>query len=650
MSIVQMSVSAAFIIVVVVIVRALLMYKLPKRTFSALWGVALFRLLIPFSIPAKTSVFSLLEYIRAQMAGGSAATAVSRSVREAATLPDTVISPVADAATKTILPNTVLAFVSPLLLVWLVGIAILGTYFALIYFKCHREFSASLPVDNDFISAWQETHKLKRTYFIRVSDKITVPLTYGVFRPVILLPKRMDLSDEKQLSYILTHELAHIRRLDALTKLIATAALCVHWFNPLVWAMYILLNRDIEISCDERVVRELGETPKSAYALMLIGMAEKKGTLSPLYSSFSKYAIEERINAIMKNKKISIIGILAAALLVAGTISIFATSAVGNVSAMENGKDEKTDTATAWARPPGGEIPEAPYHAPAGMGTWEYLYSWGFLEYDDTTYFQPLYRFNGKWVETIYDPNIWRGYDYSNFAEHKDVNKRFGEAVGVKVVRDAQTNEIIGLVEMTDEEVNAVRDGNASGQLAEIPVESIESADAESSVPPIDWEKVDPKIRAVIYPDSGKTRLISVNAGDEHHFSPEDWETILLAVKQGLVQWEDETMKTASDYAVSSQNFVQSLTDADVASAKKAAEAYYNTTNSFMLIALELDSNMESSMWVQHGNNDPGDGEDFTPGNLIVFFVSIPRFDIPRTVTLGRASVDAEWKVINEGY
>ncbi|MDR3304590.1 MAG: M56 family metallopeptidase [Clostridiales Family XIII bacterium] len=465
MSVVQMSVSAAFIIVACVIVRALFMHKLPKRAFLALWGIVLCRLLIPVSIPAKTSVFGLIAYIGAQMAGVSSSAAVSLSAQAAAMRPDTVIPPAADTAANAAVSDTVFAFAPPLFFVWLAGIAILGCYFASVYFKCRREFSASLPIGNDFITAWREAHRLKRDYSIRMSDKITVPLTYGVFRPVILLPKRIDLSDEKQLSYILAHEFVHIRRFDALVKLAATAALCVHWFNPLVWVMFILLNRDIEISCDEKVVRELGETPKSAYALMLIGMAERKGAFSPLYSGFSRYAIEERVNAIMKNKKISMLGMLLAFALVVGTITVFATSAVGNAEAAGNGDSEKIDTGIAWARGPGGEIPEAPYHAPAGMSTEEYLYSLGFLEYDDTTYFQPIYRFNGKWAEAIYDPNIWRGYDYSNFVQSNDVNKRFGEAVGVKVVRDAQTNEITGLVEMTDEEMNAARAGLVAWEI-----------------------------------------------------------------------------------------------------------------------------------------------------------------------------------------
>jgi beta-lactamase regulating signal transducer with metallopeptidase domain len=150
-----------------------------------------------------------------------------------------------------------------------------------------------------------------------------------VFRPVILLPKSMDMADEKQLSYVLEHEFTHIRHFDGLTKLAATAALCVHWFNTLVWLMYVLLNRDIEISCDEKVVKSFGETLRSSYAAALLAMEEKKSRFAPLGNSFIKYAIEERIKSIMNIKKTSIIGIAVSCALVVSVAAVFATSATG---------------------------------------------------------------------------------------------------------------------------------------------------------------------------------------------------------------------------------------------------------------------------------------------------------------------------------
>ena len=141
---------------------------------------------------------------------------------------------------------------------------------------------------------------MKRPILVRQSDRISAPLTYGIFRPVILMPKKMDWKNEKQLQYVLSHEYVHICRYDTVTKLIATLALCIHWFNPFVWVMYILFNRDIELACDESVIRQFGEKSKSAYSLMLINMEATKSGLLPFCNNFSKNAIEERITAVMK--------------------------------------------------------------------------------------------------------------------------------------------------------------------------------------------------------------------------------------------------------------------------------------------------------------------------------------------------------------
>ena len=103
-----------------------------------------------------------------------------------------------------------------------------------------------------------------------MSDQIVSPLTYGILRPVIILPKRMDWEDHNSLYFVLTHELAHIKRWDAAWKLCLAAVLAVHWFNPLVWMMYALANRDIELACDEKVIRTVGSKRRVAYARVLV--------------------------------------------------------------------------------------------------------------------------------------------------------------------------------------------------------------------------------------------------------------------------------------------------------------------------------------------------------------------------------------------
>lgn len=178
---------------------------------------------------------------------------------------------------------------------------------------------------------------------VRVCDRIDSPLTYGVFCPVILLPKSLDRTDEVRLSFILAHEMAHIRRFDALMKWLLAAMVCIHWFNPMEWVMYVLANRDMELSCDEYVVRLYGYQTRATYALTLVGLEEHRRFASPLSNSFCKNAMKERITAIMKSKKTAAVGMGAALLVIAGAVSLFIPNArieQGQVSAAEEENQE----------------------------------------------------------------------------------------------------------------------------------------------------------------------------------------------------------------------------------------------------------------------------------------------------------------------
>ncbi|WP_077609633.1 M56 family metallopeptidase [Clostridium sp. Marseille-P2415] len=318
MSLLKMSFSTTILILAIVVIRALLLYKLPKKTFLVLWGVVLYHLLIPFSIPSKFSIFTVVDNLRNQI------------YKEDLPLTGTPIpfNGTIIASTVSISPDSASVSISPILILWIVGSFVCALCFIITHLRCRREYKTALPLDNEFVKDWQQKHLTRRRVKIQQLDKISTPLTYGIFRPVVLLPKQTDWTDETRLNYILMHEFVHIRRFDILTKLLMATALCIHWFNPFVWLMYILANRDIELSCDESVVRTFGVNMKSAYALTLIGLEEKKSRLTPLVNSFSKNAIEERIVSIMKMKKTSFVGILLALTLVIGTTTVFATSAL----------------------------------------------------------------------------------------------------------------------------------------------------------------------------------------------------------------------------------------------------------------------------------------------------------------------------------
>ena len=329
MSLLQMSFLGTVIILLIVVLRAVLISRLPKKTFLILWWIALIRLLVPFSIKSVTSIYSLLQSIYSDI----------NPVRTAQTttfLPIHGNMPeIANGLSEAMVQRT--ESISILSVIWLAGLLLCFGFFAVSYIKCYREFRFSLPVENDILEAWKEKHPLKRSLSIRQIETIAAPLSYGVIRPVILMPKNTEWKNIYQLRYVLEHEYVHIRRLDMLTKLIMIAAVCIHWFNPLVWVMYILFNRDLELSCDETVVRRFGMDIKSVYATALISMEEKKSGLTPLCNSFSKNAIEERIRAIMKIKKTSKFAVIISAVLVICVTGGFATSA----SSLE----KKTETA-----------------------------------------------------------------------------------------------------------------------------------------------------------------------------------------------------------------------------------------------------------------------------------------------------------------
>ena len=329
MSLLQMSFLGTVIILLIVVLRAVLINRLPKKTFLILWWIALIRLLVSFSIKSVTSIYSLLQSIYSDI----------NPVRTAQTttfLPIHGNMPeIANGLSEAMVQRT--ESISILSVIWLAGLLLCFGFFAVSYIKCYREFRFSLPVENDILEAWKEKHPLKRSLSIRQTETIAAPLSYGVIRPVILMPKNTEWKNIYQLRYVLEHEYVHIRRLDMLTKLIMIAAVCIHWFNPLVWVMYILFNRDLELSCDETVVRRFGMDIKSVYATALISMEEKKSGLTPLCNSFSKNAIEERIRAIMKIKKTSKFAVIISAVLVICVTGGFATSA----SSLE----KKTETA-----------------------------------------------------------------------------------------------------------------------------------------------------------------------------------------------------------------------------------------------------------------------------------------------------------------
>ena len=322
MNLVQMSVSGSCIILATVLIRALAIHRLPKRTFLALWGIALARLVLPFSIPSPFSLFALLRRSAPAAVRMEAAPAVARSSEVVEEALQTL------ARDRTAFQTVAKSFdVSIWTAIWLAGACICALLFVASYVRWYRRFRASTPVDNAFVREWLKSHTLRRPVSIRQTGGIAAPLTYGILRPVILVPEHMDWADARTLNCVFAHEFTHIRRFDALTKLALALAPCVHWFNPLVWMMYVLANRDIEIVCDEATIRSIGADARKAYAFALLDLEERRSGLAVFTNGFSRNAIEERIRAIMKMKNVKLPAIVLAIVLAVSMATAFATSA-----------------------------------------------------------------------------------------------------------------------------------------------------------------------------------------------------------------------------------------------------------------------------------------------------------------------------------
>lgn len=369
---VQMTVSGAVLILLIVLLRGIALKRLPKSIFPVLWGIALSRLLLPVVIPSAYSIYSLPVWKQTAAGLQSSYEAMQNPVdeenRERTGGPENTEEQKRIGKTENIdeRKNTDIRRrgqtepenirteqnsreqperfgmepwrMETLLPVWCAGMSACLLFFVTTYLRALFVFRTSLPVRKAGVERWLLEHKKRRRISVRQSDRVMTPLTYGIFRPVILLPKQTDWQNEEGLAYILLHEYVHICRMDAVTKLLAVSALCVHWFNPFVWVMYVLLNRDLELSCDEKVVRLSGGTQKAAYARVLIDMAARQSGLMPLGSHFGQNVVEERIDAIMKWKKNSFCKKIVSGAVFVGLAVVFTASIL---TVKVNAKDDK---------------------------------------------------------------------------------------------------------------------------------------------------------------------------------------------------------------------------------------------------------------------------------------------------------------------
>ena len=298
--------------------------RVPPGCMNILWLIALIRLFLPLDLPSRLSAYQLLR-------------PAARPVH----FQDTLSHPAMLTASPLSLSDILTG-------IWAIGLALCIAHLALSYLRLHALCRAATPVSDPAIRRAVQETGLWRTVQVRVHSAVSVPCTFGILRPTILLPTDMDLTDDA-LRYILSHELAHIRRLDCLRKLLFQVARCIHWFNPMVWLLWRAAGRDLERACDLSVLRTLPGDQRAAYAHALVRMAARPHNPSPLYSAFGKSDLEERIVTIMTFQKRSLVSIALTLAIAAITTTAFATNLPASDSSVPS--SSATDTASASKAP-----------------------------------------------------------------------------------------------------------------------------------------------------------------------------------------------------------------------------------------------------------------------------------------------------------
>lgn len=275
--ILNMNITVAIVVPCVVVVRKIFIYRIPGRTWLLLWKILILRLLCPFTFELQLKSVN-----------------VSRNVASVLQLQEKIKLPGDDMLLSS--AYTIMT------IVWLIGVIVVAGILISSHLIKRRLYCMAIPVKGEYYEEWKRSHSLTRKVEIKESDRIAVPLTYGLIRPVILLPTHRSVK-ERSLEFVLEHEFIHIKHLDVLLKWILVLICSIYWYNPLIWVMYFFVNRDIELSCDEALLKHQTLGYRKEYLNVLIDLEEKKAERDILCSSFCKCPIEERIRVMVKTEK-----------------------------------------------------------------------------------------------------------------------------------------------------------------------------------------------------------------------------------------------------------------------------------------------------------------------------------------------------------
>lgn len=277
----NLSITASYVVLAVILLRSLL-FKAPKWISCLLWAVVGIRLAVPVSIESIFSLIPSREPIPRDIM-----TAPTPEIHTGISVVNQTVNPI---ITDTFTPdpvqsvNSLQVFFSVATIVWLVGLCITLLWGCLSYLKLRKTVSASIQLRDN-------------VYFC---DHIGFPFILGVFRPRIYLPSNLD---EEETRHVIAHERAHLQRKDHLWKPIGFLLLAIYWFNPLLWLAYILLCRDIEAACDQRVVSNMTDRDRKNYSYALLSCSTRKFSIGACPLAFGEVGVKSRIKSVLNYKK-----------------------------------------------------------------------------------------------------------------------------------------------------------------------------------------------------------------------------------------------------------------------------------------------------------------------------------------------------------
>lgn len=335
MRLLQMSISAGILIAVILCMRCVGRRLFSARFIFLLWFVAAARMILPLELPVQLPGIG-----------------VEQVWQDAAQVDDEFQDGVlyGGAMSDEDWSDRASQYGRIAVIIWADGCLLLLILFAWKYIKQLNLLEESIPLAQEvYPGQWKAGHPLKRDVRFMVFDRIMAPLTYGILKPRIVFPKSMDFENTRALEHVLRHEYVHIRRFDNLWKIVVLIAVCVHWFNPMAWVMWHFFNRDMELACDESAVSGMDGSGRRDYAMTLLWFAEKNHKVSLLCNGFGKSAVKERIVILMKNNKRTKIGIICSALVLALSMTVFAST--GGSSSGISGSDGESPAKMLYVTP-----------------------------------------------------------------------------------------------------------------------------------------------------------------------------------------------------------------------------------------------------------------------------------------------------------